>query len=526
MTKIILVYANCVSPTGKGDFSLAGSIARDLYHLKGDEPIDIILTSTQDGTSRFSSIYGEPIDGRLDIEGSKIGLCSLDLLDAAEYHVIAFIEASRCKYAPAEILKRILAPETKFLFVETANQLPPENDIERLFKYDRYMKQQRGVYEFFDSSQLLITTCGFGEPRLGFPTLLKQAALAPISPSRFIPKTDYGFMYLAATEYSYKDYQIMGQYTHLTQLNHYVLVGQFAEQRAKIENCIESYRALPKKIHFHQSIDHVLMRKMVAGSSGVLIVSTGLMSTLEAMQDRKLPFYQDMENNTVFVASYLIALRSLLMSSTMDSSLIDLITRLSSLLFANKPLMQTQLDTTRELLASPSVCSGLINMNETLVAQASGTLSGHLWRFIGGQSQLNLESQYQRVHGTLRLAREKDSLSPDEVLRRATGLGLLFELKVIIKFILASDPSDISKNETKSPRFTALHYAVMHNRIECAKLLIMAGASLTVTDHWNQTPLERAIDKDDKKMIAMLSKALPCALSAAAEADPTKKRSF
>jgi hypothetical protein len=113
------------------------------------------------------------------------------------------------------------------------------------------------------------------------------------------------------------------------------------------------------------------MRKMVAGASSDLVVSTGVMSTLEAMQDRKLPYYQDFYVNVNFVASYLIAVKSIVENdASLFGSMPQMIIDLSNLLFASKPLSQIDLKKTHDLLAISSVKDRLIDTNQAIVAQA------------------------------------------------------------------------------------------------------------------------------------------------------------
>ncbi|TIG83042.1 ankyrin repeat domain-containing protein, partial [Legionella pneumophila] len=122
--------------------------------------------------------------------------------------------------------------------------------------------------------------------------------------------------------------------------------------------------AMPQ-IFFHDSVDNCLMRNMVSKSSGPLVVSTGVMSSIEAMQDGKLTYYQTMSNNTQFVASYLIAVKSICSSdTTLFGSMPKLIIDLSNLLFAEKPLKESQVKEIRTLLGMSSVTSRLGEMNK------------------------------------------------------------------------------------------------------------------------------------------------------------------
>ena len=123
MKKVILIHANCLNPKAKGDFAFAGNIAKDTVQeiSKLKETIDVILVSTVDGISRLVSLYGPVIKDRLSVEGIDVGLCSLGTFDAVGT-VIAYIDANRCRHTAAYIIKRVICPESKFLFVGNINQ--------------------------------------------------------------------------------------------------------------------------------------------------------------------------------------------------------------------------------------------------------------------------------------------------------------------------------------------------------------------------------------------------------------------
>jgi ankyrin repeat protein len=56
---------------------------------------------------------------------------------------------------------------------------------------------------------------------------------------------------------------------------------------------------------------------------------------------------------------------------------------------------------------------------------------------------------------------------------------------------------------------TPLHYAVLHNKVSIAELLITAGANLNARSNEDQTPLELAQELGHKEMIALLKKLSP-----------------
>ncbi|WP_133127428.1 Dot/Icm T4SS effector AnkY/LegA9 [Legionella nagasakiensis] len=515
MPKVILVYANCVNPTAKGDFSLAGSIARDLVReiKSSNETLDVVLTSTLDGIPRFESLYGEPGDKRVTIEGEEVGLCALELFDAVENTVVAFIEANRCKYAPADIVKRVLSPESKTLFVGAANQ----GTMSDLFTQTMYRFQvnmdQPGVYGNFNAADVFVGSSGIGDGRLGLPAIAKTSDLPALTSSQMalMPTMSYGFMYLAAID-DVRDCQLIAQYMRLTDpVSSYVLVGNFADKSRQIAYAYSTdttlstpKRALPP-IVYHQSLDNGLMRHMVANAATPLVLSTGVMGTLEAMQDRKLTYYQDLSNNTNFVASYLLAVKSIVAS---DDALIgvmpQLIMELSQLLFAKKPLSFSEMERTHDLLAISSVSDKLVDTNERIVAQARGKLAPRLLSFIGGARSTHEHEQLASVCVSLRKPGEIGTPVYDQALRRAAAWGRLFELKVLIKAMAATDGLNLSD---ATHLRTALHWAVIAQSADCVRALVAAGVLLDVQDKEGKTPLHHVIANGNRLLIQILVEA-------------------
>ncbi|AHE67323.1 Dot/Icm T4SS effector AnkY/LegA9 [Legionella oakridgensis] len=515
MPKVILVYANCVNPTARGDFSLAGSIARDLVReiKSSGEAVDVVLTSTLDGISRFESLYGKPGDKRVTIEGEEVGLCALELFDAVENTVVAFIEANRCKYAPADIVKRVLSPESKILFVGAANQ----NPMSDLFSQTMYRLQlgidQPGVYSNFDSDDLFVGSSGIGADRLGLPAITKAVALPALTSSQtaLMPKTSYGFMYLAAIDDA-RDYKLIAQYMRLTDsVDSYVLVGNFAGKSWQIADAyrMDTTLSTPKRalppIVYHQALDNGLMRHMTANASTSLVLSTGVMGTLEAMQDRKLTYYQDLSNNTEFVASYLLAVKSIVASDTaLWGAMPQLIIELSQLLFAQKPLKPAEMERTHDLLAISAVSDKLVAANEAIVAHANGKLAPKLLSFIGGAKSTHEHAQLASVCISLRKPGEMGSPLHDQALRRAAAWGRLFELKVLIKAMAATDGLNLAD---ATHQRTALHWAVIAQSADCVRALVVAGVLLDVQDKEGRTPLHHAIANGNRLLIQILVEA-------------------
>jgi hypothetical protein len=514
MPKTILIYANCHNKTAKGDFGLAGNIAKDISKELASSDIDIVLTSSGGGIRRYMDLYGIPVDGRVNIEGQSIGLCDLESFDAVENEVIAFIESNRCNYAPTEVVKRVLAPNSKFLFIGAANQDAIEYGTDFLSYYSVLIEQQPDLYEYFEKGEVLIGATGLGENRLGLPKLNNIVDLPGLNIEQRtkIPTIDYGFMYLAALGNNDEEQQTINQFITLTgEMREYVLVGNFAAQLSDIDNRIRdgmiSKQPQQPKIHFHQSIPNGLMRRLVVGSTGNLVLSTGVMSTLEVMHDKKLPFYQNTASTAVFEASYLLAVRSLISSRTsLEDGMSHLIIDLSMLLFASKPLTENQMIRTRELLDTPSVSTSLIATNQQIIKQVNGTLSGQLVRFMQETTHTKLENQYLRVCKSLLRSTDTNFPSEDKALRRAATLGHLFKLKILIKF-MAYIGADLSKTATSGLKNTALHRAVTNGHADCVRLLIKAGASLDVVDTHGKTPVDYAVELGDQTMIQLLQDA-------------------
>lgn len=510
MGKVILIHANCRNSTAKGDYVFAGNIAKDIMRELAQQSItdiDVVLVSKLDGISQFISIYGIPVDNRVFVEGTSIGLSSLETFDAVDNTVVAFIDANRCKHAPADVIKRVLSPESKFLFVGNVNQMAFA-DFFSQFRYRIQAKmEQPKLYDYFAEGDLLIGSAGLGTDRLGIPTITKAEDLPALSSAHqaMIPTGNYGFMYLAAVDPS-KDYKLIAQYIKLSAQDKYILVGQFTNKKYEIQyaynhdKTLASSKPLPA-IEYHKSLPNGVMRQTVAHANSSLILSTGVTSTLEAMRDQKLPYYQDMDNNTEFVAAYLIAVKSMVSS---DASLFGIIPQmiieLSSLLFANKPLSRMDMERTDTLLKLSSINSRLVNTNQAIIDKASGKIAPRLLGFLGESRKTNDYFQLVRVRASLCKSGETDSPIHDQALRRAAAWGRLFELKVLIK---SAPQPDLDKTDPAYGR-SALQWAVTNKHFDCARALIKAGASLDLQDKGGQTALHKAVKQGDRQMIKML----------------------
>jgi hypothetical protein len=512
MGKVILIHANCHNPAAKGDFAFAGNIAKDLtLELQSNEAndIEVVLVSTLDGVPKFLSLYGPAVDGILSIEGVNVRVSSLEEFDAVGNTVVAFIDANRCKTAPADLVKRVLSPDSRFLFIGNTNQHAYADLFSQTLYHMQVAREQPGVYDSFHNEDMLIGSAGLSSDRLGLPTITKATDLPALvsSEQATIPSESYGFMYLAAIDSS-KDYRLIAQYIKLSNQARYLLVGDFSTKKVDIQYAFQhdytmsTAQAFPQ-IEYHQSLPSKVMRQAVAASSSSLVLSTGVTSTLEAMRDQKLTYYQDMSNNEQFVAAYLMAVKSIVANDNdLFGALPEMIIELSNLLFATKPLNRQDMIRTHDLLELSSVNSRLIRANQTIIDQASGKIATRLLTFLSGSRSTQDQVQLATVCASLRKSGEAGSPIHDQALRRATAWGRLFELKVIIKSIAKAD---IDKADVTNQR-TALHWAALCRNLDCARILVQAGANLDLQDKEGRTPLHNAVQNADRAMIKMLIK--------------------
>lgn len=509
MGKIILVHANCFNPTASGDYVFAGNIAKDLkIELQGSD-IDVYLVSSLDGIGRYEKIYGKASEGRVLVDGISVGLSSLEEFDAVENKVVAFIDANRCKHQATEIVKRVISPDSKFLFVGNVNQRAVSDLFIKTMYELQLRKEQPELYEAFASNDILIGSAGFGADRLGIPTINKTTDLPALTYEQTaqLPTEKYGFMYLASVN-SVKDSTIIAQYMKLTGFDNYILVGDFATQKSSIvsayqldSSLISTTTSQVPTIFYHNSVPNPIMRRMVANVTGNLVLSTGVTSTIEAMRDEKLTFNQDLSVNERFMISYLLAVKDI---ATSDVGLIgampQLIIELSALLFAPKPLSRAEMIRTRDLLGMSTVCSRLIAVNQTILDRESGKIAPRLLGFISNGRSTQDQVQLAQVCISLRKPGEMGSPVYDTALRRASGLGRLFETKVLIKAMSLQDLTKVDPTYGMD----ALHFAVKFKQYDCARELLIAGAEVDTQDNEGRTSLHWAVKNADRNMIKLL----------------------
>jgi ankyrin repeat protein len=73
---------------------------------------------------------------------------------------------------------------------------------------------------------------------------------------------------------------------------------------------------------------------------------------------------------------------------------------------------------------------------------------------------------------------------------------------------LAKHNVDLNKISSCVEKTTALHLAVKKGHINCARLLIKAGSSLMVKDSYLKTPLDYAVEKNNKPLIELMKNSL------------------
>lgn len=505
--KTILVHANCANPTAKGDFTFAGNLAVELKQEidKQALPLDVVLVSTSDGMQKFISLYGTPNQhGRVIINHIDIGLCSLHEFDTVENSVIAYIAANPCKQAATDIIKRVIAPECKFLFIGNANQGDWSDISLKSQLINKFKTEQPQLYTTFSHQDLHFASTGFSGGRIGIPAIARLDTLPEIcaAEAAALPTSNYGFMYLS--NQSFSDYITIAQYIQLSGMDHYVLVGDFVDNKSMIENTCTfisnpTNNSVPN-ITFFKSLPNHVMRRTVAAATSPLVLSTGVTSTLEVMQDGKIPFYQLLENNTEFVASILLAVKSLAPEYPNPNLLLNL----SALLLCQKPLKDVEAKLTEVLLKDDSSRANLIAINKRIIDKASGTIGRHLLSVVQANRDTKDDEQVELVCESLRVDKDTSRPECDKALRRATATGRMFETKVLVRHISQSSLGITINQQDPVKKRTALHWAVIANDIDTVRLLVQANASMNLRDSENNSPLEIALINGRQEIIALL----------------------
>lgn len=513
--KTILVYANCNNPTAKGDFSFGGNMAADLKReaTKQQENIEIILVSTRDGIGRFESLYGQPDNsGTVRIAGVEIGLSAIEDVPAHGKNVIAYIDANYCKPAATDIIKRVVNPDCRLLFIGNANQEDWRNAAYRSDLEDMSCQLQPNLIHSFSNENIYFASAGMSGDRIGMTTIAELADLHPLSEAEesTIPAERYGFMYLSGQASHVRS--LIYQYIELTNKPTYVLVGNFCANdlfmiQATCSNMninTNSNPIAPKVVH-HKSLANNLMRRMSANAHGELVLSTGVNSALEAMQDGKLTYYQYMENNENFVTVFLDAARQLA-RLRLESKLAKDVTDLAAFLFAKKPLSEIERKVLHFTLKDPSTTSAMVSVNQELIRTANGSLANNIFSVINANTKSHLARQTDAACRKLRVAKDTCIPDPGKALRRAAATGKIFELKVLIRFINSSVHLNLTVDDACANRKrTAIHWAAINGEKDAVKLLLDAGASLTMEDCEQKRPVDYTHETNDIELITLLT---------------------
>lgn len=515
MRKFILIHANCANPHAKGDYAFAGNIARDLVRLlalKNINDIDVTLISNHKGYMHFLSLYQGEKDGKVNIEGTSVGVVSFEDYDVTNNKAIAFVDANRCEYTSSDILKRVLDPTSKFLFIGNLNQSSYTGFLDKELFLQDVMMQQQNVYSYFDQSDILIGSAGLGKERLGIPELKSVAELSKLGPSektlgRNYDSQTYGFLYLAILDYV-TPFQLIAQYLSLTGLKQYYLVGDFEGKLSEVKreyDAIKPLKAIDSapEIHCVKSIPNLQMRKLVANVADLLVVSTGVTSTLEVLKEGKLPFYQYLTINQHFVDSYLKNIKILIDEDTiLPESQRSMIYNLAKLLFAPKPLPKTDLTLLHSLLNISGISSRLVEKNLSLLSSkiTAKSLGEQILDFISVPSHSSLDKKVSEARLFLRKPGETDMPELATSIRRAALWGKLFELKILL---LVANKEILDSKDPKLGR-SAIHWATTGQQRECVSILAKSGASVDLQDKEGKTPLHVAVFLKNRFLINLL----------------------
>lgn len=433
MKETIIVYADCVHPSAKGDFVFAANIAKELQEEieYRKENIAVILASSPVGIKRFVALYGPIHQHQICIDTSKLAIYALDVIDPSKNEVSLFIDANRCKVPPASFVKRILSARTKYLYVGAPNQCYINPELHYTLAYNIVAEKQPDLFQHF--SKVEFKSAGLGENRLGISKIKAAKHLVKMPSEEFHrPAQNYGFIY-----FDHEDNQIealIAEFISLSDLKSYCLVGQFSEENTT--SLLKKYLDSLPSISFFHSLSYCKMRQLGAYSER-LAASTGTMSTLELMQDRKLTYYQYQDKNYHFVLSYLTEVRASCLSLDLckDKRQQVEIIELAHYLFSKKPLALDDKMQLAALLKEERVGNNLIEVNQAILKKANGQLGKNIFSLFSASKTRkdNLLKRCEQLCLALRRADEDKPPSIDKAIRRAATRGHLVELKLLEK---------------------------------------------------------------------------------------------
>ncbi len=491
MKSVFLVHANCLNDFAKGDFAFAGSIARDLMDILPEKGMDVFLVSSVEQVRRFESLYGQAIEGRITIDNQSIGLSSLEHFDPITYKVVGFIDANQCKYPDADKIKRIIAPNCKILHVKNANY--SSSSVRFYFNYLNHIQPQ--LYKLYNQDELLINVAGFSEHSLGLPKIKKITELSRQGESHplLLNECSYGFMYLA-WQNSEDDILLIAQFMALTNQQDYILVGDFKKVHLQIDAAYknEAFKKTPH-IDYVETISNNLMRHLIVNSSPLLVLTTGIASTLEALRDKKLVYYQRIDNTQAFVDAYLLAIKDIILADALPG-MAGFIIQLSEILFAEKPLYPEDVSALYELLNIKGVSAQLIDANQKVLDRACGKMAPQIFGFFANAPKKNKAILKNSICIDYSLDIKNPNYSSAFI--QASGLNKLFDLKILFTIL--------SREELLITAPRGLYLAVINGSVDCARFLIQKGASALIVDQDNRTLLHHAVKNKKIEMIGIL----------------------
>lgn len=494
--KIIIVFARCRNSKAKGDYAfacdLAHTIAEEAYDALG---ATVILSTVRESLHHFYELYRCPLadaSGYIRVEGMRIRLQALEDFDPAAIDLRAFIDANRCRYPDSGLVKRLLSPDSRYIFVGHAHQPVIKDDLFPIYM-SRVKYQQPGLFTLLSIPSCI--TVGLGSERAGIPKLAEPKSRDELSPAVAcsIPASgSYGMAYLGAP--SLEDVVTLARYQQLTGANRIEVIGSFDEMPLFQSTLTTAMRAKGIRISFNgraadvdttfdfkRSIQRETMSTMTREACQI-VLNTGVASTLEALGSGKIIFYQYLEHNVDFVESYLRAIDAkgrLIATPDIRSA----IKRMAALLFAPKPLSEANFATLKTLTSQGSLRTRLGQMNREIIKEAvDKDLSRQLLHSLSSRpvTEAFKRAQLRQVCISLQKPRDHGELPRLEVaLRRAcTDLSCSAEIKILLARATLAQINSVSPHNGR----TSLHWAAIHNNLAAIRLLLAKDADKSKVD--------------------------------------------